>query len=175
MIRKGDWIQTWSGRKFWPFDPRPEDVCIEDIAHSLSNRCRFGGHSKKFYSVAEHSFYVSLYIPFDLALEGLLHDAAETYLSDIPRPIKPFLNGFYNIERKVEYAICERFNLLDLSHPTIKKFDTAILADEAAQLMFPHPDEWFLPERPLGVKLNCFSPEKSCDLFLERFCNIKKV
>lgn len=68
--RRGDWIQTFTGRRFWPLDPRPEDVCIEDIAHALSLKCRFGGHCTRFYSVAEHSVHVSNYVPAEFALWG---------------------------------------------------------------------------------------------------------
>lgn len=39
--RKGVWIQTYTGRMFWPLDPRPEEIWIEDIAHALSLQCRF--------------------------------------------------------------------------------------------------------------------------------------
>ena len=53
-ISKG-WIQTFTGKRMYPLDPKPEDICIEDIAHALSNICRFTGHTKKFYSVGEHS------------------------------------------------------------------------------------------------------------------------
>src|SRR5262245_27549306 len=100
--RIGDWMQTISGRKFWPLDPRPEEVCIEDIGHALSLVCRFGGHCHTFYSVAEHSVRVSL-LAEDMAkssahwtdenirmiaLSGLLHDAAEAYIGDMVRPLK---------------------------------------------------------------------------------------
>ena len=61
--RKGDWILTYSGIEFWPLDPRPEDVRIEDIAHALSMQCRFAGHCDRFYSVAEHSIRVADLVP----------------------------------------------------------------------------------------------------------------
>lgn len=60
MSRQGDWMQTRSGQKFWPLDPRPDEVVLEDIAHALSNTCRFAGHCRTFYSVAEHSVRASL-------------------------------------------------------------------------------------------------------------------
>ena len=86
--RKGDWIQTFTGRAFYVLDPRPEDVDIEDIAHALSMQCRFAGHCREFYSVAQHSVTASWLVPPEDALWGLLHDAAEAYVVDLPRPIK---------------------------------------------------------------------------------------
>src|SRR4051812_6540197 len=86
--QKGDWMQTISGKAFFPLDPRPADVDIQDIAHALAFQCRFGGHVKEFYSVAEHSVRVSLICAHEDAKWGLLHDATEAYLSDIVRPVK---------------------------------------------------------------------------------------
>src|SRR3990167_8105269 len=88
--RTGDWIQTYMGSAFYPLDPRPEDVDIRDIAHSLSLMCRFNGHCTKFYSVAEHSLHVVEGVAFTTnwntfeMRRALLHDSAETYLSDVP-------------------------------------------------------------------------------------------
>src|SRR5690348_18006267 len=81
-------IHTFTGRTFCPLDPKPEDIDIQDIAHALSCQCRFTGHSRKFYSVAEHCVRVSLLVSPDLQLAALLHDASEAYLSDVARPIK---------------------------------------------------------------------------------------
>ena len=77
--RIGSWLQTYTGKKFYPFDPREEEVDILDIAHALSQLCRFGGHTKEFYSVAEHCVLVSMCCPSEVKLLGLLHDAAEAY------------------------------------------------------------------------------------------------
>src|SRR5579885_2784587 len=87
-MRHGDWIQTYCGVAFYPLDPRPEEILIEDIAHALSMLCRFTGHVKRFYSVAQHCVYVSHRCDPKDALWGLLHDAAEAYLNDISRPVK---------------------------------------------------------------------------------------
>src|ERR1017187_10636100 len=77
-------ITTFSGIHFWPLLPNPADIRIEDIAHALSNQCRFAGHAREFYSVAEHSVRVSQLCPPEDALWGLLHDASEAYLTDVP-------------------------------------------------------------------------------------------
>ena len=61
MERRGDWMQTHSGLRFYPLDPRPEDIRIEDIAHALPMICRFNGHCSRFYSVAEHSLNVAAF------------------------------------------------------------------------------------------------------------------
>lgn len=82
------WIQTFTGKQFWPLAPKASDVCIEDIAHALSLKCRFGGHVKKFYSVAEHCVRVMKILKPADQLWGLMHDAAEAYLPDIAAPIK---------------------------------------------------------------------------------------
>lgn len=104
MTRRGDWMQTFSGRQFWPCDPRADEVCIEDIAHALSMQCRFAGHVRKFYSVAEHCVRASWIVPDRFKLAALLHDAAEAYVVDLPRPIKrqPELRAYLHIEERVE-------------------------------------------------------------------------
>ncbi len=88
MDRKGNWISTYCMKRVYPFDPRMDEICIEDIAHALSNICRFTGHCSEFYSVAQHSVYVSVHVNQKNAMCGLLHDAAEAYLNDIARPVK---------------------------------------------------------------------------------------
>ena len=81
-------IGTFSGLRFWPLAPNLEKILVEDIAHALAHQCRFGGHASRFYSVAEHSVHVSQLCLPEHALWGLLHDASEAYLVDLPRPLK---------------------------------------------------------------------------------------
>lgn len=151
--RHDDWIQTYTGRQFWPLDPRVEDIDIRDIAHALSMKCRYGGHSLAFYSVAEHSIFVSRALPPELRLTGLLHDAAEAYLADIPRPVKPLLAGFKEIEERIERVIAEVFGLLPPPWPdAVKAADTAILHDETRALMGEAPAPWNIPGESLGVR-----------------------
>jgi hypothetical protein len=102
--RVGDWIQTYSGRQFWPLDPRVEDVHLEDIAHALSNVCRYTGHVREFYSVAEHSVHVSWSCEPEDALWGLLHDASEAYLADMARPVKQNMPVYVAAERLVPWC-----------------------------------------------------------------------
>ena len=171
MIRNGDWIQTYTGRKFWPLNPRAEDIHIHDIAHALSMKCRFNGHSKQFYSVAEHSVLVSRYVQSEYAMWGLLHDAAEAYLPDVPRPVKPFLSGFKEIETSVMNIIADVFELgTYIEPPEVKRIDTAILADEQKLVMGEPPDQWVLPEPPIGdVDILFLRPNDAFTVFMERF------
>lgn len=168
--RKGDWMQTVSGRQFWPLDPRPEEVYIEDIAHALSQLCRYGGQCKRFYSVAEHCVHVANAAPANLKLGALMHDASEAYLCDVIRPIKSYLTNYLAIEADLEKCIAQNFNLDWPAHPIIKKLDTGILADERDQAMASPPVSWpQTTEPPLGVTLEFWSPEVAKHIFLESF------
>src|SRR5262245_13325006 len=88
------WIQTFTGKMFYPLDPRVDDIDIHDIAHHLAMKCRFTGACNKFYSVAQHCVIGSRFIGAQFKLWFLLHDAPEAYLFDAARPIKrerPFI------------------------------------------------------------------------------------
>lgn len=170
-----DWIQTYSGLQFWPLSPRAVDVRIIDIAHALSQKCRYSGHTKVFYSVAEHCVHVSRHVPPALALWGLLHDAGEAYLPDVPRPIKPQLTGFKELEAAVMAAVCERYGL-SLEEPAeVKLVDTRILGDEMEQVMGPPPVGWDLPEQKLGIKVGVWTPREARQAFLDRYCELTDV
>lgn len=167
--RRGDWMQTVTGRQFWPLDPRPEDIFIEDIAHALSMMCRFGGHCQRFYSVAEHSVLVSENVPPQDALWALLHDASEAYIADIVRPAKRFIDGYKQMEANIMAAVCGAFDLPYAEPPSVKRADNAILADEAAQIMGARPKYWILPEPPLGIQIVGLSPADAKKAFLARY------
>lgn len=168
MTRHGDWMQTATGRQFWPIDPRADEVFPEDIAHSLAHQCRYAGHCRTFYSVAQHSVLVSLAVPPKDALWGLLHDASEAYLVDVPRPVKPFLCGYKSAERAVTAAIASRFGLPPEMPASVKVADERILADEAAQLMAPPPVPWNLRYLPFGITIDPLPPAEAKALFLAR-------
>ncbi|WP_424360235.1 phosphohydrolase [Methylocystis parvus] len=163
MTDRGDWIQTYSGRAFYPLDPRPEDVCMRDIAHALSHLCRFGGHSTRFYSVAEHSSTLCEYFLLrgdrELARWALLHDAAEAYLVDVPRPIKSSLTNYRAIERRIMEAICTRFALPWEEPAAVREADLRILTDESRALMAPAPMRWATETEPLGVHIVGVRPD----------------
>lgn len=142
-----DWILTYTGKKFYPMRPQIEDICIEDIAHALSNLCRFNGHCKEFYSVAQHSMMVSNQImemsgDVQQQFAGLLHDASEAYLCDVPRPIK-YTASFYEYrvaELKLQAMIYKRFGVIP-NEQLIKLADDYLLRAEAFFLL-PDHSEW---------------------------------
>src|SRR5438093_1391342 len=111
MTDRGDWMQTYSGAKFYPMHPRAEDVDPIDIAHSLSLLCRYNGHLDRFYSVGEHCVLMSQAVGPENALWALLHDATEAYVGDMVRPLKLQQPSFVEAEDRVMAAICERFGL----------------------------------------------------------------
>lgn len=168
---KAAWIQTFSGRRFNPTNPNPKAIVIQDIAHSLSMQCRFSGHCKYFYSVAQHSVLVSHVCNSEDALWGLLHDASEAYLVDIPRPLKQSgkFEAYKEMEAVMQKAICQRFSLPEREPPSVKRADKVLLATEARDLMSPlHPD-WRHPALPLPFHIEAWGPTKAEKEFLDRF------
>ena len=170
--RPGDWLQTFTGRKFWPLDPLPAEVCIEDIAHALAMKCRYGGHCAAFYSVAEHSVLVSRLVPPALSLWDLLHDAGEAYLADVPRPVKPYLAGWHDLEARVLAAVCNRFGLPLAEPAEVKRVDFAITSDEKIALMADGPT-WAGLAPPVGAVIRCLAPAQAEAEFLARFAELR--
>src|ERR1035441_3905993 len=164
-------INLFSGMRFWPLEPDPEKVCIEDIAHALSCQCRFGGHSSKFYSVAEHSVSVSKLCAPEDALWGLLHDASEAYLVDVPRPLKelPEFAAYREAERRLQRVIVERFDLSPNQPPSENSADDELLWIEAHSLLGSIPDEAICERRaPFEIR-DPLLPIEAEHLFLRRF------
>lgn len=173
--RYGDWMQTYSGRRFYPLDPRTEDFDIGDIAHALSNVCRFAGHSARFYSVAQHCYLVSKAVPPALAMVGLLHDAAEAYIGDMVRPLKRMkeMTIYRDVETKLWGCLAAKFNLLDVddSDGLVKHFDDVILATERREL-FLQPLPWSPLPAPLEMKIVPWGPDLARINFLARYHEI---
>lgn len=150
MVRiDGTTILTWSGRYVNPLDLRPEDVSLDDIAHALSNQCRFSGHTSDFYSVANHSVLVCELLvergcQADTCLWGLLHDASEAYLVDLPSPLKQSAElgvAYLRVEERAMLAVAEAFALPWPIPETVHEADLALLAAERRDLM-PPQGEW---------------------------------
>lgn len=138
-----DYILTYTKTKFYPLRPIAEDIKIEDIAHSLSLMTRANGHFKHFYSVAQHAINCykeakSRGCSEKVQLGCLLHDASESYISDLTRPVKGQLSEYFAIEEKLQSLIYEKFGLGDLTEEEkqqIKDVDDALLYFEFIELM----------------------------------------
>jgi hypothetical protein len=165
------YIQTFTGKHFYLLNPTPDMICIEDIAHALSMTCRFAGHVNKFYSVAEHSVYVSELCNKENRMAGLLHDASEAYIADIASPFKPFLKNYKELEAGIMKVMAKKFGFEFPFNDDIIQSDVAQLKTEAKALLNNRP-EWAYSERydtpnkPTGVKPQCLRPDQAESLFL---------
>lgn len=172
-----DWIQTFTGKQFFPFNPQPEQIDILDIAHALSNLCRYGGHTESFYSVAQHSYLVSLIVPREDALRGLLHDASEAYLIDVPRPIKHHaaMQPYRETEDLILTTIYHRFGLVTLDPPSIKIADREMLRTEQRDLMKPAPVAWQDSREGARTDFDIipWTPDYAEHQFLKRFEEVR--
>jgi hypothetical protein len=167
---RDNWMQTFTGRPFYPFKPRESEIVIEDIAHHLSMICRFTGAVREHYSVGQHSILVSQLVPDELALDGLMHDASEAYTNDMGSPQKAGLPDFRAVEDDIQQAICERFDLQWPMPPEVKRADQIAVACEAHDLMANAPTLWKLPRKPIiGARVVPLQPKEVEQLFLERF------
>ena len=121
-------ILVHSGVLFDVFNPIAENLRIIDMAHGLSNLCRYGGHSPKFYSVAQHSVMCSHYTGTPQEqLEFLMHDTSEAYLIDLPRPIKRKLIEYIKIEDNLLEVIFNHFKLTFPLTDKVHQVDDAML------------------------------------------------
>lgn len=164
-----DYIITYTGKRFYVADPRPEDICVEDIAHALSQLVRYTGHTRtKFYSVGEHSMLCSilaykLEMSARIQLIALLHDASEAYCNDINRPLKQRLPEYKVAEDKISETVWEALDV----HPTaeeyevIKRLDNTLLMFEMKQIMLAKEDEFPNVEYYEDVDPFNLSPELS--------------
>jgi hypothetical protein len=174
-IDRGDWFQTYTGKQFYPMDPRPEDINIVDIAHALSLTCRFSGHCAEFYSVAQHSVLVASLCSKENALYGLLHDASEAYLTDMPRPMKhgtDFGKLYKEAEARAMRAICDKFGLPHEEPAEIKQHDQTLLFTEQRDLMSRAPKAWKDQVPPLERTLKPWSPQTAEQHFLAMYSSL---
>ena len=137
------YITTVTGIHFYPLNPNPKDIDIEDIAHALSLICRANGHFRHFYSVAQHCIACAEeaiergYSP-EVILGCLLHDASEAYLCDVTRPVKKHIPQYLQAEEKLQEVIWKRFigrELTDAEKKLIFEIDDDILSMEFHLLM----------------------------------------
>src|ERR1700676_677277 len=166
----GSAIRTYTGALFSFEYPEKSPISIKDIGHSLSLMCRFAGHCKKFYSVAEHSVRVSEIVPPEHALWGLMHDAGESYCVDVPRPLKHMagMESYRAHEKRVMGAICAWFHMDPTEPPEVKTADNTMLVTEQRDLLKnSHPD--FAQVTPLDEVIEPWTSRKAEQKFLNRF------
>lgn len=176
--RKGSFMQRYSGGVYWPLDPRMNEVALIDIAHSLSMQCRFTGHVREFYSVAEHCVHVSHCVPKDLALVALMHDATEAYLTDVASPVKRHLPNYAEIEALNWAVIAEKFDLPLQLPEEVHLADRAMLLRER-DVLLPHlpgitAEQWCGGPVPpaVNIQLRCWSPTQAKNWFIARFFEV---
>ena len=163
------WFQTYTGQAYEIQHPDTRMIKIEDIARSLAFTCRFNGHVREFYSVAQHSIHVAELLPTPLEPWGLLHDSAEAYLGDIVRPLKQLIPEFYALENLGLFIIAQRFNLNYPPPEEIKKADNIMLATEKRDLCETPPREWQPLEHPRDEEIKPWNPHESEIKFLKMF------
>lgn len=174
--RNGEFIATYTGKKFYPLDPRVEDVDVNDIIHSLSNLCRFNGHCQGFYTVAQHCVLVSHSCDPKDALWGLLHDASEAYIADIPSPLKRCkeFEMYRKFERQLMNVICAAFDMEPDEPKSVSIADKRILATEARDLTMTEGRGWSIDAEPYEFHIKPWSSELAKAKFLSRFHELIK-
>lgn len=169
----GFYIRTFTGKKLYWSRIAEHDYDIRDIAHALSMKCRWSGHTKKFFSVAQHSVMVSRIGPVEHRMAGLLHDASEAYMPDFPSPLKWWLieQGFetlQTLEDMMDSIIAEKFGFEYPRDPAVKLADLVMLATEHRDLMPPSPERAHMAE-PLPLVLQSWTPARAEDIFLREY------
>lgn len=172
-----DWIRTYTGQQFNYSHLEIERIDIRDIAHSLSQQCRFGGHCLRFYSVAQHCVFVSQLVPPEYKLWGLLHDAPETYICDITSPFKntKWMEGYRAFEQKIEICVFTRFGLISKHQPwlgipsPVKRADWQAVVTEGKQLLSKGVKGWADESEAADVMINPMNSRDAERAFLEEF------
>lgn len=178
MIEDG-WMETHTGKQFFFLRPRIEDIDVVDVAAALGKLCRYGGHTLRFYSVAEHSVLLARWLEAQgedplTVFSGLMHDATEGYLVDVPRPIKHVLKDYKRIEDGLAMAIHDRFGVFYPLPRIVHEADSRILVDERAQVMSDSGNSWGTDAlEPLGVTIQFWGPDEAPQRFLAEFARLQ--
>jgi len=173
--KAASFIETYTGRPFWPLHPTVDGLSIIDIAHALSNQCRYSGHVAWFYPTGQHCCLLADYCieqgygPL-VALQLLMHDGAEAYLVDVPRPVKQYMPQYRLWDHAVNTCIREWMGWSNIPIPAVQDdLDSRIIVDERAALMCRSGNDWGHRLEPLGVKIERWTPEKTEKEFLLRY------
>ena len=172
--REGDWMPTFSGRRFWFHDPRPGDIDIEDIAQALSRISRYNGMTLGTigYTVAQHSFLASQLAKPGYELAALMHDAPEAYAGDVITPLKRILGKSYEVvEDRIMNAVSRRykFDWGEETQAEVKRVDQAMLATEVRDLLPYGMIKMSIEQEPQPFFINVWTQEESKKWFMERF------
>ena len=164
-------INTWSGTTIDYANPQSDHIDIIDIATALSRECRYAGHCRHFYSVAQHSVLVSRLVPPEFALEGLLHDATEAYLKNLPSPLKALLPDYSEVEGRFDTVIRKRFGLPAIPSLAIKAADLVLLATERRDIIPDDGVDWPIVAgiEPMPRQIWPLAPEIAKEQFLDRY------
>lgn len=167
-------ILTAGGKYFNLYQPQKSVFGAFEIAHALSNVCRFAGHTREFYSVAQHSIICSQIVPENRALEALMHDAAEAFIGDVTAPLKQLLPEYRVIEELISNAIADRFNLPRQLSTEVKIADRILLATELRDLMPQDDEPWELTRNiePLPDRIDPMPPKMAFEAFIDRFSEL---
>jgi hypothetical protein len=167
-----------NGKAFYFLSPEQYPYTIRQIARALSQLCRFSGNLSTFYSVAQHSVLCSRIVPKEYALEALLHDASEAFLSDIPAPLKSLLPEYCKIEDKVQESIFRHFKVARKGcvgatlNPAVEDADALMLSAEARDFELPIPVRDY--DGLIGVpRIIPWTPEAAMATFLRTFNKLK--
>jgi hypothetical protein len=168
-------IQVHSGKFIDLLNPDPYNFSINDIAHALSQLCRFGGHTKEFYSVANHSILVSINVPAEDALTGLMHDAAEAYCQDLVGPLKAHVSAYSDIEAGIWEALAWRYKLPVELPQSVKDADLILLATEKRDVIEVN-NRWdciLASVIPLRQRIHPLSMKAAYAVFVRQFHSLK--
>lgn len=173
--QESPYILTCAGRKFFFNDPDRGGFSIPEIAAPLSRLCRFTGHTNKFYSVAQHSVFVSHVVPPEFALEALLHDGSEAFITDISSPLKALLPEYMALEQKVQTAISDFFGVkAPPMSPEVRRGDLIALATEKRDLMPNDATPWPCLDgiEPVDAPLVPLTPNEAEFIFVHRYTEL---
>lgn len=172
-IGRGVAMQLYSGKPFYPEDPRVEDIDIQDIAQALSMTTRYGGHVTDFYSVAEHSVHMSNIVSEENAFIALMHDATEAYIGDLVRPIKYLFPEFQRLEDNIWFIIATKYGLPIELPDEVKNHDVKICFTERSQILnYTGETDWGYEMESHDISIMNWTPEQAKAMFLNRFYDL---
>jgi hypothetical protein len=177
--RGAEWVLTYTGRFFYPLDPRPEEICIEDVAHHLSQISRWGGATREFYSDAQRSVLVCRAAPDKLKPAALLHDVPEGLgFNDMQRPLKcsPMMSGYVRAENRCWKVVAKKFGIDPDDICKIGVYDDAVALAEHRDLIndniavdWASQAAYLMHIKPYAKKITAWSSKKAERIFLEEF------